>query len=112
MKRAFAFLTFAVGILAVAPVSASAAELVQGINITITKGGVNRSFNSTPVDLFDGSLGTLQNVTESVTGSIVWDPGSAPPETKLIVELGQQPGNADQVFTSPAGGGSSVIQVI
>ena len=95
--------------LATTPLSASAAQLVQGFNVTISAGPLERTFNSTPFDLFDPSMGTLQSVTASVSGSLVWDTGDAvTSELTVADDLISGFGNL-QNFASPEGGGQSVI---
>ena len=95
--------------LATTPLSASAAQLVQGFNVTISAGPLERTFNSTPFDLFDPSMGTLQSVTASVSGSLVWDTGDAvTAELTVADNLISGFGNL-QNFAPPAGGGQSVI---
>ena len=95
--------------LATTPLSASAAQLVQGFNVTISAGPLERTFNSTPFDLFDPSMGTLQSVTASVSGSLVWDTGDAvTSELTVADDLISGFGNL-QNFASPEGGGQSII---
>ena len=106
--RASALATLAAA-LATTPFLASAAQLVQGFNITISAGPLERTFNSTPFDLFDPSTGTLQSVTASVSGSLVWDTGDAvTSELTVADDLISGFGNL-QNFASPEGGGQSVI---
>jgi hypothetical protein len=47
-------------------------------------GEADQHFLSTPVDLFDPSMGTLLGVSESVSGSLTWDP-SEPGEQLFLV---------------------------
>ncbi len=95
--------------LATTPLSASAAQLVQGFNVTITAGPLERTFNSTPFDLFDPSMGTLQSVAAFVSGSLLWDTGDAgTSELTMGDDLISGFGNL-QNFASPEGGGQSVI---
>ena len=95
--------------LATTPLSASAAQLVRGFNITISAGPLERTFNSTPFDLFDPSMGTLQSVAASVSGSLVWDTGDAvTSELTVADDLISGFGNL-QNFASPEGGGQSII---
>ena len=95
--------------LATTPLSASAAQLVEGFNVTISAGPLERTFNSTPFDLFDPSMGTLQSVTASVSGSLVWDTGDAvTSELTVADDLISGFGNL-QNFASPEGGGQSII---
>jgi PEP-CTERM motif len=106
--RASALATLAAA-LATTPLSASAAQLVQGFNVTISAGPLDRTFNSTPFDRFDPSMGTLQSVTAFVSGSLVWDTGDAgASELTLADGLISGFGNL-QNFASPEGGGQSVI---
>lgn len=106
--RACVLVTLAAA-LATAPLSASAAELVQGFNVTISAGPLERTFSSTPFDRFDPSMGTLQSVTAFVSGSLVWDPGDAvPSELTVADDLISGFGNL-QSFSTPQGGGQSVI---
>ena len=95
--------------LATTPFSASAAQLVQGFNVTITAGPLERTFNSTPFDLFDPSMGTLQSVAAFVSGSLLWDTGDAgTSELTMGDDLISGFGNL-QNFASPEGGGQSII---
>ena len=71
-----------------------------------------RTFNSTPFDLFDPSMGTLRSwgkVAAFVSGSLLWDTGDAgTSELTIGDDLISGFGNL-QNFASPEGGGQSVI---
>jgi PEP-CTERM motif len=106
MMRAFAFLTLAGGILATAPVPASAAQIVEDFTISIS-GSTDQDFEGTSFMEFDPSFGTLMSIQESVTGSATWLT-SFPGETLILT---MQLTARSQVFFSSATGGASVIQV-
>jgi hypothetical protein len=72
--RTFALKTLTAGILAMAAIPATAAQIVETFTIPVS-GEPDQHFLSTPFDLFDRSLGTLLGVSESVSGSLTWDPG-------------------------------------
>ena len=81
--RAAAFFTLAAGMLIAAPVSAVANTQVLNFTIELTgSGGVISllspsalTFHSPAFSLFDPALGTLNSVTETVTGSLTWTTG-------------------------------------
>jgi hypothetical protein len=106
MMRAFAFLTLAGGILATAPVPASAAQIVEDFTISIS-GSTDQDFDSTQFAQFNPLLGVLTSIQESVTGSATWLT-SFPGDT-LILNTKLIP--SSQMFSSSVTGGPSVIQV-
>jgi hypothetical protein len=85
--RAFACLALAAGVLAVAPISASAATIMESFTIDIS-GDSNQSVLSSMFAGFDPSLGTLTGATVSLTGSTLWTPGPPgplePPATLFV----------------------------
>jgi hypothetical protein len=103
--RALAFMTLTAGILATAPVSAFAAQIVENFTIDVT-GDVDQNFLSTPFDLFDPSLGTLLGVAENVTGSPTWDPGDSSEQLLLVLA---KTGVSQFIFAS--GSGAQAINV-
>jgi hypothetical protein len=106
MMRAFAFLTLAGGILATAPVPASAAQIVENFTISIS-GSTDQDFEGTSFAQFNPLLGVLTSIQESVTGSATWLT-SFPGDT-LILNTKLIP--SSQMFSSSVTGGPSVIQV-
>jgi hypothetical protein len=103
--RTFA-LTLAAGILATAAVPASAAQIVETFTISVS-GDADQHFLSTPFDLFDASMGTLTSVSESVSGSLTWDPGD--PGEQLLLALAKT--GASQFFFGSQTGDPQVINV-
>jgi hypothetical protein len=99
--RAFACLALAAGVLAVAPISASAATIMESFTIDIS-GDSNQSVLSSMFAGFDPSLGTLTGATVSLTGSTLWTPGPPgplePPATLFVGLL--SPIRASHVFSS------------
>jgi hypothetical protein len=104
--RAFALATFAAGILATAPVPASAAQIVRNFTITIS-GSTDQDFDSTQFPKFDQSLGTLTKVNESLTGSATWSPGDPGEILTFIL----QSTSASQHFSASPTGGDTPIDV-
>jgi hypothetical protein len=81
--RAAAFFTLAAGMLIVAPVSAVADTVAFNFTIGLSGSGGGAAllgpsaltFNSSAFSLFDPKLGTLNSVSETVTGSLTWTTG-------------------------------------
>jgi PEP-CTERM motif len=81
--RAAAFFTLAAGMLIAAPVSAAANTVAFDFTIGLTgSGGVISllspsalTFHSSAFSLFDPALGTLNGVSETISGSLTWTTG-------------------------------------
>jgi hypothetical protein len=104
--RTFALKTLTAGILAMAAIPATAAQIVETFTIPVS-GEPDQHFLSTPFDLFDPSLGTLLGVSESVSGSLTWDPGDG--GEQLLLALAKT--GASQFFFGSDTGGPQVIDV-
>jgi hypothetical protein len=104
--RTLAFITLTAGLLATVSAPASAAQIVENFNISVS-GDADQLFLSTPFDLFHPSLGTLASVNESVSGSLTWSPGASGQE--LLLALGLT--GATQFFFGSQSGDPQVINV-
>ena len=96
--RAFALAILSAGMLAAAPVPASAATEDFVFNFTLS-GGTLENFLSTPFPAFDATLGQLIGVSEFVFGSVFWTPGGS--DASLTLTIGQVA--AQQKFSSASG---------
>ena len=100
--RAFILGALATGLLAAAPVAASADTIVEDFTIPVAAGTSNGSFVSDPFPGFDPSLGTLTDVIETLAQSLTWIPGftvnDASPAV-LTVSL-HSPISVSQTFTA------------
>jgi PEP-CTERM motif len=76
--RGLAFAALAAGVLAIAPLAASAAIITESFTIDIS-GSANQSVLSSMFAGFDPSLGTLTGATVSLTGTTLWTPGPPGP---------------------------------
>jgi hypothetical protein len=83
------------GLIALAPVAASADTITESFTIGIS-GPDNNAFLGSPFDKFNSSLGMLTGVSETLTGSTTW---TAPSGSFLLLLLGIT--GADQSFLSP-----------
>jgi hypothetical protein len=108
MMRVAAFLTLAVGILTAAPNAASAAT--EKLDFTmVVSGGTNREYFSNSYVLFDPSLGTLNEVSQSIAGSLTWTPGADPSELELFSRRLSQ--TSSQTFSSSSSKDPRLIEV-
>jgi hypothetical protein len=82
--RGFAFAALTAGVLAVAPLAASADTIMETFTIDIS-GDANQTFISSMFAGFDPSLGALMSATVSLTGSTTWTASSTP--ATLFMEL-------------------------
>jgi hypothetical protein len=73
--RAFAFVALAAGVLAAAPVAASADTITVDLLIPISASRLNKAFQSFPFPGFDPALGALTGATLSLTDSLTWIAG-------------------------------------
>jgi hypothetical protein len=97
--RASAFVALGVGVLAAAPLPASADTKTVQFFIPIEAGSLNRGFPSFSFSGFDPSLGTLTDATLSLTGSLRWTSSAATLNLTLTGPI-----TASQILTNPFGG--------
>ena len=67
--RTFAYNTLTAGIPPIAPISASAAQIVESFAISV-RGNADQHFLSTPFDVCDPLMGTLLGVKDVVSRSL------------------------------------------
>ena len=106
--RVAAFLTLAAGILAATPNAASAATIKFDI-ILFVSGETNREYFSNSYVLFNPSLGTLNEVSQTIDGSLTWTPGVDPSELELFSRRLSQ--RSSQTFSSSSSTDPRVIDV-
>jgi PEP-CTERM motif len=108
--RAFAFASLAAGILAAAPIAASAKTIMVQLSIPLSAGGLNRAFPSDPFPGFDPSLGTLMDATLSLTGPLTWitAPGSGNENSATLRVVLSGPIPASQTFIGSPGVASQI----
>jgi hypothetical protein len=104
--RKLALMALAAGVLATAAIPASAATLVEDFDFLISPdSSTNADYDSTTFAGFDPSLGTLNTVTISITGSLTWVPGSPighdPPSIQTLRLILVTPVSAFQMVSSP-----------
>jgi hypothetical protein len=104
--RMFAIVAFAGAVLTTAAVPASGAQIVENFTISVS-GSADQEFLGTPFMSFDPSLGTLQGVAESITGSLTWFPSDPGEQLLFVAELT----SASQFFPASPTGGATPINV-
>jgi PEP-CTERM motif len=110
MMRAAAFLALTAGLLAATPDVARAATQKLDLTLIVSGGTANQEYYSNSYLLFDPSLGTLNEVSQTISGSLTWTPGGADPsELELFSRrLSQQ---SSQTFLSSSSTDPRVIDV-
>lgn len=96
------------GILATASVPASAATEKLDF-VMYVSGGANRVYFSSSYVLFDPRLGTLTEVSQTISGSLTWTPGADPADLTLFSRrLGE---TSSQTFMSSSSRNPRIIDV-
>jgi hypothetical protein len=109
MMRLAAFLALTAGILAATPNAASAATQKLDLTMIVSGGTANQEYYSNSYLLFDPRLGTLNEVSQTISGSLTWTPGADPSELELFSRrLSQQ---SSQTFLSSSSTDPRVIDV-
>jgi len=106
--RVAAFLTLTAGMLAGAPNAASAATVQLDFTMVVS-GEANREYFSSSYVLFDPRLGTLNDVSQTISGSLTWTPGGDPAELELFSRRLSQ--RSSQTFLSSSSKNPRVIDV-
>lgn len=103
-----ALLTLAAGILAATPNAALASTIKFDI-ILFVSGETNREYFSNSYVLFDPSLGALNEVSQTINGSLTWTLGVDPSELDLFSRRLSQ--RSSQTFSSSSSTDPRVIDV-
>jgi hypothetical protein len=99
--------TLAAGILATSVPASAATEKLDFV--MYVSGGANREYFSSSYVLFDPRLGTLTEVSQTISGSLTWTPGADPAELTLFSRrLGE---TSSQTFMSSSSKDPRVIDV-
>jgi hypothetical protein len=109
MMRFAVFLALTAGILAATPNAAPAATQKLDFTMIVSGGTANQEYYSTSYLLFDPSLGTLNEVSQTITGSLTWTPGADPSELELFSRRLSQ--RSSQTFLSSSSTDPRVIDV-
>jgi hypothetical protein len=99
--RKLALMTLAAGVLAAAPISASAATIVEDFNFFFSQDSSTNANYFSEVAGFDPSLGTLTGATIFLGGSLTWAPapsGHVQPSLQTLQMVLASPIAASQTF--------------
>jgi len=107
--RVAAFLALTVGILAAAVNAASAATVQLDFTMIVSGDTANHEYFSNSYVLFDLRLGTLTEVSQTISGSLTWTAGADPSELELFSRRLSQ--RSSQTFLSSSSKNPRVIDV-
>jgi len=85
--RKFALAALTAVTVAMTPLKASANTIVENFTIEIGGSTLEGDFDGTFFAPFNPSLGTLTEVSETVTGSTTWTPGSVFADMQFVIQL-------------------------
>jgi hypothetical protein len=109
LARIAAFLILAAGIHATASSAASAATIKFDLVLYVPDDSIREYYYSNSYVLFDPSLGTLNEVSQSITGSVTWTPGVDPSSLELFSRRLSQ--TSRQMFSSASSTDPRIIDV-